>query len=301
MRLFQGVGSRIVTLGKVLRMSTVSTQHSNRKLQQLDDLTDLDIEMIQAVANSFIQQYGNLDAETGNRLVAPHQTSMANELRRMMSQPELGIRQVIPLIAMWVEQYGLRFDDPLFKLELSRLRLKQELADQLNRLVALKRPATVKFSVLEVLAMLDRQEMMESVPYIEFQVNQQLSQPPKDVSELIERIRELSKYSERFIEIKLTPDMYQKLEKSEESLEQKAKKWLEKTQSKYQYNLNAFFKEYDKLPKQMKEAVNEIMDENIQKAAKMQQRVPLASEEYYDTYTLIRRVLLRILKWFQRD
>ncbi len=269
--------------------------------KELYDLSDLDMELIRAVADSFIQQYGSLDVETGGTVVAPHQTCMADELQKMMAQPELGMRQVVPLIAMWVEQFGLRFDEPLFKLELNRLKLKQALADQLNRLVALKRPVTVNFSVLEVLSMLDSHEMMESVPYIEFQIKNQLPNPIKNTEELIERIRTLSEHSEKFIEIKLTPEMFSHLEKPEESLEEKARKWLDKTQSKYQYNLNAFFKEYDKLPKEMKEAVNEIMDENIQKGSQGQRYQTLDSEEYYDTYTLIRRALLRILKWFQRS
>lgn len=282
-------------------METLQSPTFKTTRKELNDLSDLDIELIQAVANSFIQQHGNLDVETGGTVVAPHQTSMAQELRKMMTQPELGMRQVVPLVAMWVEQFGLRFDDPLFKVELIRLKFKQKLADQFNRLVALKRPVTVNFSVLEVLSMLDSNEMMESMPYIEFQVKNRLPNPPKNTEELIERIRALSEYGEKFIEIKLTPDMFSSLEKSEESLEEKARKWLEKTQSKHKYNLNAFFKEYDKLPKEMKEAVNEIMDENIQKASQGQRYQPLdADEYYYDTYSVIRKVLLRILKWFQR-
>lgn len=268
--------------------------------KELNDLSDLDIELIQSIANSFIQQYGNLDVETGEASVAPNQTSMAQELQEMMAQPELGARQVVPLVSMWVEQFDLSFEDPLFKLELSRLKLKQVLADQLNSLADLKRPVTVNFSVLEVLSMLDSHEMMESVPYIEFQIKNQLPNPPENTGELIERIRTLSEHSEKFIEINLTPDMFSNIEKPEESLEEKARKWLEKTQAEHQYNLNAFFKAYDKLPKEMKEAVDEIMDENILKITHGKGYKPIDAEEYQDSYSLIRRALLRILKWFQR-
>ena len=276
---------------------TASTFSTSR--QALYDLSDLDMALIRAVAQSFINQYGTLNVETGEEAL-PHELTMSQELHKMLGQPELGMRQVVPLIAMWVQQFDLAFNDPLFKLEVSRLKLKQSLADQLNELISLKRPVTVNFSVLEILSMLESEEMIESVPYIEFQIKNQLPDPPKNTAELIQRIRELAEHSEKSIEIKLTPDMFTQPQKPEESLEEKAKKWLEKTQAKYHYNLNAFFKEYDKLPKEMKEAVNEIMDENIQKSS--QHALPQwKEEEYYDTYSLLHRVLLRLFKWFQRS
>ncbi|GEM_PF-3765708 len=275
----------------------VSTIKTTR--QDLYDLSDLDMALIRAVAHSFIHEYGALNIETGKEAL-PHETTMRHELQKMLTRPELGMRQIVPLIAMWVEQFNLKFEDPLFKLEVSRLKLKQTLADQLNNLISLKRPVTVNFSVLEVLSMLESNEMMESVPYIEFQIKNQLPNPPKDTAELIQRIRELAAHSEKTIEIKLTPDMFTQPAKAEESLEEKARKWLEKTQAKYQYNLNAFFKEYDKLSKPMKEAVNEIMDENIEKSSQ-QRPQKWNEEEYQDTYSLLHRVLIRLFKWFQRS
>jgi len=75
--------------------------------KELYDLSDLNIKIIENIIEAFNQIHGQRDYETGLIKVNEdlNKTTMRDELERMMANPELGLRQVVPLISMWVDEF----------------------------------------------------------------------------------------------------------------------------------------------------------------------------------------------------
>jgi len=277
--------------------------------KELYDLSDLNIKIIENIIEAFNQIHGQRDYETGLIKVNEdlNKTTMRDELERMMANPELGLRQVVPLISMWVDEFNLAFHFPLYEMEKKRLAQKQQLADQIEQVSKLKRSVQFDFSISEILAVLEVEELSEAIPYLEIQTQEggRLPEPPKTVEELIQRINALWSLSEKTISIKFSPDMFKNTDepssqKNTQKIQEKAKLWLQQMQAKTGYSMNEFFAEYDKQPPEFQKAISEAMDENIQKnmAQNSHYQMSLVTEKEKEQ-NFMQRLIRKVLYWFQ--
>ncbi|MDG6773436.1 hypothetical protein QCB45_03760 [Thiomicrorhabdus sp. ZW0627] len=218
----------------------------------LNDLSDLNYHVIETIAANFIQEHGLRSIHNGE--LQPQQTedSMGSELHKMLSQPLLGMRQIIPVITFWIDEFKLQFDDKLYKLEHKRLIDFQNLADQLEAMIAKQEEVSVKVKLADFLTELQYHEIHEAIPVLEqhfdlhghpehFRASPEQPQTPE---EALERLQKLLEFSEHEINLTLLSDAKQKddtainLVTSElnseerddapESIENQAERWLEK-------------------------------------------------------------------------
>lgn len=202
----------------------------------LNDLSDLNIHVIETVAEDFIRKHGSRSIHTGQTRLENQDESMESELRRMLTNPAIGIRQVIPAITFWITEFKLQFEDALFDLERKRLLGLQSLADELENLVSEKSEIQLKLTLSELLTELDHEELYEAIPALErhLQSPEALSQPaPQTPDETVSRLRNLLQFSAHEIDLVL----HDGLLKSEgvsanqtkgSELEEKAQLWLER-------------------------------------------------------------------------
>lgn len=202
----------------------------------LNDLSDLNIHVIETIAEDFIRKHGYRSIHTGQTRLENQDESMESELRRMLTNPAIGIRQVIPAITFWITEFKLQFEDALFELERKRLLGLQSLADELENLVSEKSEIQLKLTLSELLTELDHEELYEAIPALEKHVQspEALSQPaPQTPDETVSRLRNLLQFSAHEIDLVL----HDGLLKSEgvsanqtkgSELEEKAQLWLER-------------------------------------------------------------------------
>lgn len=304
-----------------------------RDRAELNDLRDLDRGIIEAIAKKFIQQYGDLDPETGEQADDPiKQPTMEKELQTMLNTPELGLRQVVPLIAMWVDTFGLDFKDELFDLERHRLEKRQQLADELEKMARTGQAVTLEFTIADILTELELNEIPIALPYIEAQLFNRHGMPaaPQTLQEAMDRLRDLWDHADEVVQVTLTPDEAVKkhrllqevddLFNSEEDfghLKEKARRWLEENRRDHNPTMQEFLDMLSRESLSFQMAIREVMDEEARAAARRD--TPRTSEltpeafklltqskdgaiyaggEYTHSYNFFKRLLVRLFDWW---
>lgn len=247
---------------------------------ELRNLKDLDRSIIEEIAQHFIEKYGRYDVDSGEPIGPTDDVSntMGFELRRMMLTPELGLRQVVPIIAMWVDTFNLDFDDELFQMERRRLEQRQKLADELQRMAESGEPVTLRFSVADILSELELEELPTALPYIEAQITERTHLPPEPetVNEVMQRLRNLWSVADEVVEITLTPDALKntqqlnddldelwETEEDFEVLKKRARAWLDRLEEEKGHSMSAFFNAFNQQTPSFQMAIKEVMEENI--------------------------------------
>ena len=276
---------------------------------ELRNLKDLDRSIIEEVAQHFIEQYGRYDVDTGEPVGPAEDVSntMGFELRRMMLTPELGLRQVVPMIAMWVDTFDLDFDDELFQMERRRLEQRQKLADELQRMAQNGEPVTLRFSVADILSELELEELPTALPYIEAQITERSHLPPEPetINEVMQRLRNLWAVADEVVEITLTPDALKntqqlnadidelwETEEDFEVLKKRARAWLERLEEEKGHSMSAFFNAFNQQTPSFQMAIKEVMEENIRAHAPNKAQITQVSSKD-DLPLETRKVLLQ--------
>ncbi|MDX1348395.1 MAG: hypothetical protein R3189_09130 [Thiomicrorhabdus chilensis] len=224
----------------------------------LNDLSDINLHVIETVAEDFIRKHGSRSIHTGQTHLENQDESMESELRRMLTNPTVGIRQVIPAITFWITEFKLQFEDALFELERKRLLGLQSLADDLEKLVSEKSEIQLKLTLSELLTELDHEELYEAIPALERHVQslETSNQPaPKTPAETVSRLRTLLQFSTHEIDLVLHDgllknEMLNANQTNKSDLEEKAQLWLERHRDdKFEVYIDAYQAETIELQK----------------------------------------------------
>jgi hypothetical protein len=256
---------------------------------------------------------------------------MKKELQEMLNTPELGLRQVVPLIVMWVDEFQLNFNDELFDLEKRRLERRQQLVDELEKMAERGEAVTLEFTIGDILTELELHEIPVALPYLEAQLFQRHGIPPEPqtLQEAMERLRDLWTHADQVVQITITPeearqksqllqevDALFNTEDDYEHLKEKARTWLRKTQQDHNPNMQEFLDtlSHESLSFQM--AIREVMDEEAQAVrANITPQTELTPEafklltqkkgdtiyagsEYTHSYNFFRRLVARLVDWW---
>ncbi|WP_373018136.1 hypothetical protein [Thiomicrorhabdus sp.] len=246
---------------------------------ELNDLSDLNYHVIESIAYSFIQEHGQRCIHNGELKSYESEDTMASELHKMLSQPLLGLRQIIPLITFWISEFSLDFKDKLYEIEHKRLIEFQNLANQLEQMIASQEKVSIKLKLASFLAELQYHEIHEAIPILEQHFNlhypcdsqdgfEIANNPPSTPEEALARLQNLLQFSEH--EIDLTIDatdphntVFSNSQGSEnaisddsDNLHSQAERWLEKFQFdgvKFERFVEAYYAE----PEEMQAAIDQ--------------------------------------------
>ncbi|SIN69027.1 hypothetical protein SAMN05443662_0073 [Sulfurivirga caldicuralii] len=303
-----------------------------RDRAELNNLRDLDRGIIETIAKKFIQQYGDLDPDTGKPVENPvSQPTMEKELQEMLNTPELGLRQVVPLIVMWVDEFQLDFNDELFDMEKRRLERRQQLVDELEKMAERGEAVTLEFTIGDILTELELREIPVALPYLEAQLFKRHGIPPEPqtLQEAMERLRDLWAHADQVVQIILTPEEAQQksqllqeveelfnTEDDYEHLKEKARAWLKKTQQDHNPDMQEFLDMLSRESLSFQMAIREVMDEEAQAArshvspeteltpeafkllTQKKGDTIYAGSEYTHSYNFFRRLLTRLVDWW---
>lgn len=218
------------------------------------DVSDLDSLMIRHIADKFIAQYGMRRLSDGHLIASTSADSIASALRELLNTPQLGLRQVVPMIKMISTELALPFNDPLYELELKKISDKQLLANQIETLFQQHQRPTLRLSLADLLTQLDINELPEAIPLIETQLNVP-NRPLLTEDQIIYRIAKLWREyadSEIVLSLQLNPQHAQSQVEnliqtvSELNTEQQAEQWIEQyLHSAQNDNFNAFLRAFN--------------------------------------------------------
>lgn len=240
----------------------------NDSIQNENPISEFQLRIVQEVADQFIHQYGGRSVYSGQLLFQNAPDSMEHELQTMLTNPQLGMRQVVPVIGFWVEAFSLEFNHPLFNFEQQRLQFAQIQIDELEALIKTEKQIEVQLTVQDILLELEHDEIFEALPILEEQVSDEIEPPctfPSSENEPVRRLECLLEHGQHSVSLTITQDLFeqhqtiQSVELSEEeALELQAQAWLDNLSHSEKNNLNQFIQSYKTQPLAMQKAIDHI-------------------------------------------
>lgn len=240
----------------------------NDSIQSEHPISDFQLNIVKQVAEQFIQEHGYRSVFNGQLLFQNAPDSMEHELKAMLENPQLGMRQVIPVIGFWIEDFALEFTSPLFDFEQQRLQFAQIQINELEALIKTEKQIEVQLTIQDILLELEHDEIFEALPILEEQVSDATEPPctfPSNEHGAVKRLECLLQHAQHSVSLTITHDLLeqhqtiQTLELSEEKeLELKAQTWLDNLTNSEKNNLNQFIQSYKAQPLAMQKAIDRI-------------------------------------------
>jgi len=240
----------------------------NDSIQAENPISEFQLSIVKQIAGQFINDHGCRSVYSGQLLFQNAPDSMEHELRTMLDKPQLGMRQVVPVIGFWLEAFALEFDNALFDFEQQRLQFAQIQIDELESLIKIEKQIEVQLTVQDILLELEHEEIFEALPILEAQVSDEIRPPctfPSRESDPVKRLECLLQHAQHSVNLTISLDLFEQHQQptpfdhnEDHNWERKAQNWLDNLSHSEKNNLNQFIKSYKAQPLAMQKAIDRV-------------------------------------------